>query len=339
MKRAEEIANTGVLVSGCYTEELENYIEDYLDVNFCCAFASYSTALDSCLQTLLKDHEFNSEIIVPSYCSIDLIHSIIRSGFKPIFIDIDDDYLIDTTEIHSLLSKKTAAIIAPNIYGNLCDSIYIEAYYPHIKIIYDSTQAFGAFYEEQNRYVGNLGDCEIFSLENNITNSIGAFITTNNSRLYDSLCLLRSSGIASNEVIEVGYNNYLPEFSAALALTNIENSQETIERYYDNYMSYKYSLGDVIRFKEKQFFSNYSHITIEHENRKDLITFLETYNIFCQPVFKPTHNSLLYESFCNKALLMTNKKFKTCINLPQDINIDYDVIKYICGSIKEFLHV
>ena len=52
----------------------------------------------------------------------------------------------------NLLSKKTAAIIAPNIYGNLCDSIYIEAYYPHIKIIYDSKNYLIPFFH----YINNI---------------------------------------------------------------------------------------------------------------------------------------------------------------------------------------
>ena len=65
----------------------------------------------------------------------------------PVFTDIEPlTYCIDTTQIENLISKKTVAIMAPNLMGNICDWIEIrriaEKY--NLKVIEDSADTLGS---------------------------------------------------------------------------------------------------------------------------------------------------------------------------------------------------
>ena len=64
---------------------------------------------------------FGDEVIIPANSFIATAVAVSRCGATPIFVDNDEFYLIDIKEAEKAITKKTKAIIAVNLYGQLAD--------------------------------------------------------------------------------------------------------------------------------------------------------------------------------------------------------------------------
>ena len=61
-----------------------------------------------------------SEVITPALTFSTTVSYIVRNGLIPVFADVrEGTYCIDESQIKSLITKKTRAILAPNLLGNL----------------------------------------------------------------------------------------------------------------------------------------------------------------------------------------------------------------------------
>ena len=61
------------------------------------------------------------EVITVSNTAIPTVSAIRSSGAKVRFVDIENDYLINSRKIEKYISKKTKAIIPVHLYGQACD--------------------------------------------------------------------------------------------------------------------------------------------------------------------------------------------------------------------------
>ena len=103
------------------------------------------------------------EIITAANTAIPTISAIVNSGAIPKLVEVGEDYLIDTSKIEKLITKRTKAIIPVHLYGQACDmsKILKIAKKYKIRIIEDCAQAQGAKYNK--KFVGTLGDFGCFS--------------------------------------------------------------------------------------------------------------------------------------------------------------------------------
>ena len=88
-----------------------------------------------------------SEIIAPCLNFGTAISSIVLSNLKPIFVDCEIDTLqIDIKKIEKKISKKTRALLIPNLIGNIPNWIEIKklALKYNLKVIEDSADTLGA---------------------------------------------------------------------------------------------------------------------------------------------------------------------------------------------------
>ena len=64
----------------------------------------------------------NDEVITPALNFGTAVSSIIIAGAKPIFVDIDLESLqIDANKIEEKITRKTKALLIPNLIGNIPD--------------------------------------------------------------------------------------------------------------------------------------------------------------------------------------------------------------------------
>ena len=104
------------------------------------------------------------EVIVPANTYIASLLAITDNRLKPVFAEpCIDNYNLDLSNIESLITPKTKAIMVVNLYGQVCWSEELEALAKkyNLKIIEDNAQAIGA--EWKGIKTGNLGDAAGFS--------------------------------------------------------------------------------------------------------------------------------------------------------------------------------
>ncbi|GAJ24975.1 unnamed protein product, partial [marine sediment metagenome] len=177
---------------------------------------------------------------------------------KPVFVDINDQGLIDENLIESIITKKTRIIIPVHYSGLPCNLNKIKkiAEKHNLIIIEDACHALGAKYKKSK-----IGDCQysdmaVFSFHpvKHITTGEGGMITTNNKELYEKLLLLRTHGITKEmsnvngsrqmadrqwsmvngswyyEMQLLGYNYRLTDIQCALGISQLKKINKFIKR-------------------------------------------------------------------------------------------------------------
>jgi dTDP-4-amino-4,6-dideoxygalactose transaminase len=85
----------------------------------------------------------NDEVCVSVFVCPDVIDTIITMEAKPVFIDCEENLLIDPIDLQRKINHKTKCIITTNIYGSSeKDEIYKIAKENRVKVIDDLAQSF-----------------------------------------------------------------------------------------------------------------------------------------------------------------------------------------------------
>jgi CDP-4-dehydro-6-deoxyglucose reductase, E1 len=161
---------------------------------------SGSSALLLAMETL--DIPEGSEVITPALTFSTTVGYIVRNKLVPVFVDVEEGtYCINEKKIKNLITKKTKAIVAPHLMGNI---VNWEKLSPMLKkrgilIIEDSADTLGATHK--NKSTGHYADISITSFYgSHIINCAGngGMVCFNNKKQYIKAKLLRSWGRSSS---------------------------------------------------------------------------------------------------------------------------------------------
>ena len=276
------------------------------------------------------------EIITPCLNFGTAVSSIILSGAKPIFVDVEIETLqIDTEKIQEKITRKTKGIVVPNLIGNIpkWKKIRNIANKFNLKIIEDSADTLGATINKKS--TGIYSDISITSFYGSHVISCagnGGMFLTNDKNLFNRAKVLRSWGrmstlIKDSENInkrldiklngfdydkkfvfsEVGYNFEPSEIGASFGLVQLKKFKSFSKlrnknfRYHSAFFS-KYKNYFILPKIDKNVRTNflaYPIIIKENKsfNRKNLQIFLEKKNIQTRPIF--SGNILRHPAFKN----------------------------------------
>ncbi len=303
--------------AGAKHEELTLQLKKYLGIKGLSLVVNGHEALELALQNLNLPK--GGEIITTPYTFHSTTHAIVRSGFTPVFCDIDPDTCtINTNQLETLITPKTVAIVPVHVYGNICNNAEIQAIADRygIKVLYDAAHAFGEkiAYEISGRPITNqsneknviwksvaeLGDVSCFSFHaTKVFHTIeGGAVCCKDSNFTDKIAVLRDFGIVNPDTVtDISPNAKMNEFSAAMGLCNLRHLAEEISKRKCVDNRYRKSLIDVngIRLNpiQKHVQSNYAYfpIFIEKEkygeSRDELFKRLYSLNIFARKYFYP----------------------------------------------------
>ena len=157
--------------------------------------------------------------------------SILRSGARPVFADIDPrSFNLSPESVAEVLRKpggeQVKAVLAVHLYGQCADWDGLEALKhdnPGLLLLEDAAQAFGAAWESpsrQGRPAGSLGLAAAFSFYP--TKNLSAYgdagaVTTNNPEMAEHMRRLRNHGMPRRYVHEeFGWNCRLDAMQAAI---------------------------------------------------------------------------------------------------------------------------
>ena len=143
-----------------------------------------------------------SEVITPALTFGTTVSYIVRNGLIPVFADVKEGtYCIDEDQIEKLITKKTRAILAPHLLGNIVNWKKISKIIKKKKIIIieDSADTIGATHNKKS--TGTLADISITSFYgSHIMNCAGngGMVCFNDKKQYLKSKLLRSWGRSSS---------------------------------------------------------------------------------------------------------------------------------------------
>jgi len=313
-------------------QNFENKIAKIFSKKFGLMVNSGSSAL--MLATNVLNFNKNDEIITPCLNFGTAISAIMLSGAKPILVDIDIETLqIKTKDIERKITKKTKALMVPNLIGNIPNWRVIKkiAKKYKLKVIEDSADTLGATIG--SKPTGTYSDISITSFYGSHIISCagnGGMFLTNNKKIYERAKVLRSWGRMStlykdSENIknrlniklrgydydkkfvfsEIGYNFEPSEIGASFGLVQLKkfkNFNLIRNKNFNLHLNYfnKYKDHFIVPKVEKNIKTNFlAYPIIIKENkkftRKKLQIFLENNKIQTRPIF--TGNILRHPAF------------------------------------------
>ncbi|WP_323015435.1 DegT/DnrJ/EryC1/StrS family aminotransferase [Devosia sp.] len=182
--------------------------------------------------------EPGDEIITTPWTMAATATAILHFNGIPVFADIDPvSFNIDPESVEKLISPRTRAIMAVDIFGQSADMVALRdiASRHGLKLLSDTAQAPGALYN--NRFAGTLADIGGYSLNyhKHIHSGEGGIIVTEDDRLAERMRLIRNHAeavIRSEDPDELnnmlGYNFRLGEIEAAIASVQLDKLEARV---------------------------------------------------------------------------------------------------------------
>tara|TARA_Y100000590_G_scaffold211779_1_gene239968 strand:- start:2946 stop:4208 length:1263 start_codon:yes stop_codon:yes gene_type:complete len=249
------VANDGPkFYGGEKVKELELLFTKYFNIQYAVASNSATSSLHSALVAI--GVQPGDEVIVPAVSMSATASSIVMTGAKPVFIDINDGrctdcnciisdmsnkgcFNINVNLIEQKINKKTKAIMVVHLFGKSADmdSIVELSHKYNLKIIEDCAQAPGAIYNGIK--VGSIGDIGIFSFNQSKTISAGegGVAITRNKKYALRMQLMRNHAEAmiesfpeSKSLNLIGYNYRITDLEAAVAVEQFKRLDKFNDR-------------------------------------------------------------------------------------------------------------
>jgi len=355
LKTKNFLQGDGMLSMGKHVQEFEHDFSTFIGSQGSVATNSCTSALEIALLSL--DIGCGDEVIVPVQTFIASGSCVLRTGAKPIFCEINSNFLLDINSMKENITSATKAVILVHYAGLLHEDILeIKSYLDkrNIYLIEDAAHAPGAALN--NIKAGNFGDLACFSFfaTKNMTTGEGGMITSNSPGLLKKCSSIRNRGLDIDSKEEVfsslGGNYRMTEFQALLGiyqlrrLDQINKHRNEIARIYLKNLEICQQAGflefpNVHEDIDHAYWRFWIRVSPEF-NRKDLKEYLTDNSIssdwayspllHLQPVFKRTYKTQL-NKIENSEILASHH-----LCLPIHSRLSFSDAKFISNTTANF---
>lgn len=354
LAEVRKILQSKRLVLGQYTKRLEELFSQYVGTKHAVAVNSATAALETVLTYIdVKD----SEVIVPTNTFIACPNTVMYSGGKPIFADMDpDSFCLNVDDVKRKITSKTKAIMAVHLAGlpdpalgelaELCNE-------KGIKLFEDCSHAHGA--SINGRKVGSLSLAGCFSLfaTKIMPVGTGGLITTDDSDLSIFAEEMRhQGGLGGEGQIEsfekFGYDFMISEITAELAISQLSKLDRQLSIRRKIAEMYRKELTDVKYVRLPRLYNDsqsahWKFIVMLHEDvdrnkvreimRKEyLIDAGILYPTLCH--LQPVYQKLGYDQ---KDCPVGREVMKHQLTLPVNPYMGEDDVRYVIDSLQDVI--
>ena len=341
---------------GYFQKKCEKFIKNKTKTKFVSLTHSGTSALE--IAMILLNIGKGDEVLLPSYTFTSTANSVIMSGAKPVFVDIDKNLNIDPEKLEKKISKKTKGIIIVHYGGFPCDMdkiLKLKKKY-NLFLIEDAAHAFLAKYKK--KYIGTFGEIGMYSFhetKNFISGQGGALLINDNKYINRAKIILDKGTDRSFYYNKKKYYSWkgfgseyrAPELSAALLFSQfkeykvIQKRREKIWKYYYEKLSLiKSKKFRILNYKDTKKVCSYHSFPIIFKSikkRNRFIEFMKKKGIFCYFHYFPLHMSKFGKKFSKEKLLNTEKTWKGLVRIPIYPDLKNFDLKHITRSIQIFI--
>ena len=278
-----EVLDSGIIAQGPRVKAFEQAFAEMCGVKHAVATSSGTTAL----HVALLCHQIGpgDEVITTPFTFIASANSILYTGARPVFVDIDPlTFNIDPNLIEPAITPRTKAVMPVHLFGLAADmhTIMEIAKRHSLHVIEDACQAHGA--SINGRQVGSFGT-GTFSLypTKNITSAEGGMITTNDDKIAQEARVFRQHGMRRRYFHdELGYNFRMTDVHAAIGLAQLQKLKRFNQRRVGNARYLTANLEGVITPTSPDGYEHVFHqytIRVPDGRRDALIQYLEDHGV------------------------------------------------------------
>lgn len=330
-----------------YINRLEEAFRLYLGRKFAVSLPSCTSGLH--LSLLALGIGPGDEVIVPDATWIASAAPITYLGATTVFADIDaKTWCLSAETVKPLITKKTKAIIAVNLYGHMPE--YDDLFKLGIPIIEDSAESIGSTYKQRLSGTFGVTSCFSFHGSKTLTTGEGGMLVTDDEKIYQKIMIARDHGRMPGDTlfqnIEIGYKYKMSNLQAALGLAQLERIDELVKikrEIFHNYQATLRSL-DFIKLNpdHPDVYNSYWMTTALFDrieiSKFELIKLLNAKKIATRPFFEPLSSLKAYSGHTDqeraaKQNINAKQIAHAGINLPCAANVTLNDIEYVAKSL------
>jgi dTDP-4-amino-4,6-dideoxygalactose transaminase len=341
----QSVINRTAFIKGEEVSEFEKKYAELHGVKHCIGVGSGTDALYIVLKMLGIGP--GDEVITVANSWISTAETIVQTGAKPVFVDIDQYSNINYSLIEKKITENTIAIVPVHLYGQPCNIKEIKKIADHhnLYLIEDCAQAHFATFEGQK--TGTFGDAGCFSFypENNLGayGDAGAIIT-NDDDLESRIRMYSNHGEIGKHLHAIeGINSRLDTLQAAILQVKLPHILQWNEMRRKNAKIYDDLLDDVGDIICPPVLNNVEHIyhiyAIRTKHRDALMKFLEENGIESNihyPVSLPFMEAFSVLNHKLSDFPVTAEFQDQILSLPMYPELKMEMIIYVVDKIKEF---
>ncbi|MGO1043861.1 DegT/DnrJ/EryC1/StrS family aminotransferase [Clostridioides difficile] len=343
-QKITDVMESGHYILGNEVKCFEDEFARYTGSKYCVGLASGLDALIIAFRALGICE--GDEVIVQSNTYIASVMGISINGAKPVFVEPNEYYNIDSSKIEEKINGRTKAILVVHLYGQaskmkeiqeLCDK-------HNLYLIEDCAQSHGAKYD--GKITGTFGDIGCFSFYP--SKNLGAFgdagaIITNNKEIDDKVRILRNYGSEKryhNKL--VGYNSRLDEIQAGLLrvklkyLNEIGNEKsEIVDRYLNEINNTKVILPKI----EKNCTHVWHLFVLQVEERDTFMEYLKkngVESIIHYPIPPHLSEAYAYLGFKKGSFNIAENYSNKVVSIPLFVGMKDEEVSYVIKIINEY---
>jgi dTDP-4-amino-4,6-dideoxygalactose transaminase len=338
------VLESGWYILGKEVEAFEREFAAFCGVEHVVACASGTEAIALALMALGVGP--GDEVVTVANTAVPTVSAVTMTGARPVFVDIDDYFLMDPAGIEKAITPRTKAIMPVHLYGQMADmdAILSVADKHGLPVVEDAAQAHGA--EHKGKRAGSRGVLGCFSFYP--TKNLGCYgdggaVSTRDKGLCDRLAMLRNYGQEKRYYHAIkGINSRLDELQAAVLRAKLAHLDDWNRTRREAAAWYTESLESVcVVPRERRDARHVYHLyVIRTTDRDGLKNHLEKEGVTTlmhYPV--PVHLQRAYEDlgYRKGALPLTEHAAGEILSLPMHPAVTRDGVQYVCGKIREYL--
>lgn len=344
----DAIRNDRVSSSGKYLDRFESEVAAHCGRKLALATSNGTTALHLALMALGVGP--GDEVIVPSFTFASSAAVVVHAGAIPVFADSKaDDWNLDPAQLDSLVTPRTKALMAVDIYGAPAAYGKIEAWCEkrNIALVEDSAESLGA--ELNGRKAGSFGTVSCFSFygNKNITTGEGGMCLTDDADLYEKMRILKNHGMKQAGLYDhevVGYNYRLTNIQAAVGCAQFERFPEFLAKRAAHEELYRSLLSNVpgIEFQKLPQGATSAHWLVSllvPADVEKVRAALKEKGIDTRRLFKPVHLQPAFKKYAKGALPVSERLYEQGLSLPSSPLLTDDDIRFVCKMLLFALNV
>ena len=341
--------------SGPSVRMFEQEIAKYVGCKFGISFNSGTSGQLAML--LASGIGSGDEVIVPSFTFISTCNTVLHTGAKPVFAEIEEiSYGLDPIEVEKKIGPNTKAIIPVHYGGGSCriEELRTIAEENEILLLEDAAESLGTVYNGKS--VGTFGYASMYSFCGNkvMTTGEGGMVVTDDPNYAQALRLIRSHGrtdkgdyFASSDsfdYIMLGHNWRMSDITAELGRSQLKKLSFLIEKRIEIASYYNENLSGLpLKIpnhldQSNHIYQMYTILLQDNLTRERLRKQLDESGVMIKIYFDCVHLTSYYSQKLGTKkgdLPVTEDISNRVLTLPIYPDMTRDEVQYVCDSIEK----
>lgn len=358
----KECLDTGwVSSAGKFVERFESELAKRTGAKYGVAVVNGSAALDLALKIL--GVKAGDEVLVPSLTFIATVNAVAYQNATPLFLDVEEaTFGLDPDALEAYLSRETelrggacvrkasgrriAACLPMHTLGHpvRLEPLLAATAKRSIPVIEDAAEAIGSSWK--GKPLGSFGRVGILSFNGNkiLTTGGGGALVTDDEALARRAKHLSTQAKSDSEAFwhdAVGFNYRLPNINAAIGCAQLEQLDGFLARKRAIAGLYrKHLAGSPLRlvWEPEGAHSNFwlnTVVAASPEAAAKVLKALNAKGFGSRPLWAPAHLQPMYAGAPRADLAVTERLWKTSVNLPSSANLTDDEVAAVADAARQ----